>query len=144
VADADDQCPGTPPLVIVDEVGCPVAKRITEKIVLDRQVGFAVNKAAVTDESKSVLDDVVQSLRAYPDTRIRISGFCDSTGSEGYNQMLSEQRAKAVKDYFVSQGIDGDRMDVRGFGENPDYFVADNGTAAGRARNRRVEIESVE
>ncbi|MFH1687276.1 MAG: OmpA family protein [bacterium] len=143
VADAADQCPGTPALVVVDEVGCPVAKRITKKITLDRSVGFKISKSGLSDDAKAALDGVVQSLRAYVDTKVKISGFCDSTGPAGYNQTLSEERAKVVKDYLVAQGIAADRMTATGYGENPDYFVADNETAAGRARNRRVEIESI-
>ena len=143
VADAADQCAGTPALVIVDEIGCPVAKRITKKITLDRSVGFRVDKVELSPDAQTALDGVVQSLRAYVDTKVTISGFCDSTGPEGYNQMLSEQRANAVKDYLVSQGIAADRMTITGYGETPEYFVADNETGAGRARNRRVEIESI-
>ncbi|MBD3333397.1 OmpA family protein [candidate division GN15 bacterium] len=144
VADSVDQCLGTPVGVIVDSVGCPVAERITETITLSDNVKYASGSAELTPAAEEVLDEVVQSLRAYPETRIEIRGFTDATGPTDFNMQLSQERADAVLQYLVSQGIDVDRMTARGFGENPEYFVADNATPEGRQKNRRVEIVSVE
>jgi OOP family OmpA-OmpF porin len=69
---------------------------------------------------------------------VRVEGHTDSQGSESYNQALSERRANTVLNYLVSNGIDGDRLSASGFGENSP--VADNATAEGRARNRRVDL----
>jgi len=73
-----------------------------------------------------------------PDLRVRIEGHTDSVGPEAYNMKLSLQRAEAVMKYLVSQGVDADRMEVLGKGE--DYPVASNDTDEGRAHNRRIEF----
>ena len=74
----------------------------------------------------------------YPDRRVRIEGFTDSTGSDSYNQQLSESRAFAVRNALEQAGIDSSRIEVRGYGEtNP---VATNDTSEGRQLNRRVEV----
>jgi len=144
VPDSVDQCPGTPAGVIVDSTGCPIAQRITDKITLSDNVRYESGSAELSPAAQEILDDVVQSLRAYPETRIEIRGFTDATGPADFNMELSQRRADAVLQYLVSQGIDVDRMTARGFGENPDYFVADNATPEGRQKNRRVEIISVD
>lgn len=145
VADELDECPNTPPLVNVGETGCPIATPIEETIVLSGDVGFAVNADTLTAAARASLDDdVVQPMRAYPDTEIRVVGFTDDTGPEGYNMQLSIQRAQSVRDYLVAQGIDSTRIEVTGHGEDPDYFECPNDTPKGRACNRRVEIETIQ
>jgi outer membrane protein OmpA-like peptidoglycan-associated protein/opacity protein-like surface antigen len=145
VADELDECPDTPPLVNVDETGCPVATRIEEVVVLSGDVGFAVNSDTLTDAAKAALDeDVIQPMRAYEDTRVRVAGFTDSTGPAPYNQTLSEQRAQSVRDYLVDNGIASERIETVGYGEDPEYFKCPNDSYRGRACNRRVEIESIE
>jgi len=74
----------------------------------------------------------------YPSLRLAIEGHTDSTGSADFNQVLSEKRADAVHDYLVSQGLDADTLSAQGLGMNDP--VADNTTAEGRQKNRRVEI----
>lgn len=76
--------------------------------------------------------------------KINISGFTDSQDSDEHNQTFSDNRAKGVMDYLVLNGIDKSRMTVKGYGENPDYFVGDNETEEGRRANRRVEIETID
>lgn len=145
VADELDECLNTPPLVNVDESGCPTATPIEEVIVLSGDVGFAVNSDTLSDAAKASLEeDVLQPMRAYPDTRVRVSGFTDDTGPEGYNRQLSVLRAESVRDYLVGHGISSDRIQVVGHGEDPDYFKCPNDTPQGRACNRRVEIESIQ
>jgi len=77
-------------------------------------------------------------LLAYPSLHVQIEGHTDSVGSDEYNQTLSENRANAVKDYFVQQGISADSIEARGFGKTQP--IATNDTAEGRQQNRRVEL----
>ena len=74
----------------------------------------------------------------YPTLNLGVEGYIDSTGSEAFNQTLSEKRAESVRDYLVQQGLNANSITAKGFGESSP--VADNSTAAGRQKNRRVEI----
>lgn len=94
----------------------------------------AVLKPGAYDE----IDRVAGVLNNYPQTRIRVEGHTDSTGSETYNQQLSERRAMAVKNALVGRGVDPARIDVVGYGESKP--IATNATEAGRQLNRRVNI----
>lgn len=140
----NDQCPDTPENIPVDAVGCPVARRITAKITLSGSVSYAPGKYDLTDSAKTVLDDVAARMQAWPNVNITVSGFADPSGAADFNLSLSENRARAVTDYLVSKGIEGGRMTARGFGEDPQYFIAPNDKPEGMAKNRRVEIEAVE
>lgn len=141
VYDYLDKCPGTPSGVKVDGDGCPLVKKITEKITLN--IKYATNSFEPDVTSRQQLDSIAERIIAYPETKIEIRGYTDSRGTEPKNQTLSENRAGGVKTYLQSKGVSADRMTATGFGEDPKYFVADNATEAGRAKNRRVEIESV-
>lgn len=102
-------------------------------------VTFAVDQADIQPRFYPVLDDVSRTLNAYPQTLVDVIGHADSTGSESYNQALSERRAGSVANYLVSRGgVLPDRLYVAGRGESQP--VASNETAEGRAENRRVEI----
>lgn len=142
VADYLDKCPNTPPHIEVDETGCPKIIKKGEKIILDVQ--FATNSADPDEASREILNGVAQTMKDFPEIKIAVRGFTDDVGSEAYNRQLSDRRAKAVMAYLEKQGVAGKRMSAKGFGEDPKHFVADNATEAGRAKNRRVEIESVE
>jgi outer membrane protein OmpA-like peptidoglycan-associated protein len=84
------------------------------------------------------IDRVAQILNKYPDTTIKVVGYTDTTGSETYNQQLSEQRANAVKNALVVKNVNAARITALGMGEsNP---IADNSTPEGRMKNRRVAI----
>ena len=85
-----------------------------------------------------VLDEAVTTLKRYPGLKIEVAGHTDSTHSDAYNQGLSARRAQAVLDYFVERGIPPDSLTAKGYGES--MPVADNGSAEGRAQNRRVEL----
>ena len=137
VCDGVDQCPGTPAGLEVDTQGCPVAYKIEKELVLVG-VTFAVNSANLTGTSKEELDKVVESLKALPHVKLEIAGHSDVSGKREYNMELSQKRADAVKDYFVGQGIDPNRLTSRGYG--PDKPKYDNKTAEGRNKNRRVEL----
>lgn len=99
---------------------------------------FDLNKATLQRPAQQSIDKLASFLREHEDRRVRVEGYTDTTGTEEYNQQLSEERARAVKQALVDQGIAADRIETKGFGEA--YPVASNEDAAGRARNRRVEI----
>ena len=133
VPDNLDQCPNTPLGATVDARGCWAFTSV---------VLFELNSAEVRSEAYPMLNDAVMIMKKNPDLKVRIDGYTDSTGTEAYNLDLSERRAKAVKDFFVSRGIDPERLTTKGFGiANP---VASNKTKAGRAKNRRVELTPVQ
>lgn len=107
-------------------------------IVNMSDVLFELNKASLRPGAREKLAKIAGILVAYPDLKLNLEGFTDSTGSEEYNQKLSEQRAMAVREYLVKQGIPQSNIVAQGYGEsNP---VASNANPAGRQQNRRVEI----
>ena len=100
--------------------------------------------ATINQTFRNTLDSVAASMRQYPNSLVDVYGYTDSTGSDAFNQRLSEQRAQAVASYLTSQGVASSRMRWQGFGENPQYFKGDNATDYGRALNRRVEFHILE
>lgn len=109
------------------------------KVTFDSGILFATNSSTLSEASRSALRSFATSLKANPDTYIKIVGYTDNTGNVDYNQTLSEKRAKSVYDYLmVDQGISSDRMSYEGKGIHQP--VATNNTPEGRALNRRVEI----
>jgi len=100
---------------------------------------FETGKAVIKQKSFTALNDIAKLLKEYPDYEITIDGYTDNVGTPAKNMALSKERAEAVEDYFVSEGINADRIVARGHGqESP---VVSNKTAAGRARNRRVVMD---
>jgi OOP family OmpA-OmpF porin len=99
---------------------------------------FDFDKATLKPDGKRLLDEAVRTLKDKPDMNVSVEGHTDSVGSDAYNQKLSERRAKAARDYLVSQGVSASRITVVGWGESKP--VASNDTAEGRAENRRVEV----
>ena len=99
---------------------------------------FDVGSANLNAGSFNEISRVSRVLNQYPDTSIQVAGHTDSTGSEQFNQTLSEQRASNVKNALVGQGVDPNRISTIGFGESAP--VADNSTESGRQMNRRVVI----
>lgn len=104
-------------------------------------VTFATDSASLDAGFFEVLDSVALVLEEYDQTLIEVAGHTDSTGPESYNQDLSERRADAVSRYLASQGVNAERMLVRGYGEL--YPIASNDSASGREQNRRVELTLV-
>ncbi|KQN07253.1 MULTISPECIES: OmpA family protein [unclassified Sphingomonas] len=104
-------------------------------------ITFATDSAAVSSQFRPTLDRVADVLREYNQTYIDVYGHTDSTGSDAYNQTLSERRAAAVADALAGRGVQAARIGTRGFGESQP--VASNETEEGRAENRRVEIKIV-
>ncbi|UCG52039.1 MAG: OmpA family protein [Candidatus Latescibacterota bacterium] len=142
VPDGIDRCPNTPEGVEVDEYGCTemetdildTGKYVTSNIL------FEIDKSDIKPESYPVLDDIGQVLVQWPELKIEIGGHTDNTGSDAYNQELSERRAKAVLDYLVEKfpDIEKGQFTTKGYGEgNP---IATNDDREGRAKNRRVEF----
>ena len=99
---------------------------------------FDFNKYTLKPTAREKLAKVSGILLAHPDLKVQVEGHTDSIGSEEYNQKLSEERAGSVKDYLVSQNVHDNNVTAEGFGKNDP--IADNSTAAGRAKNRRVEL----
>jgi OOP family OmpA-OmpF porin len=119
----------------------PPPKPVTEKVTFAADVFFDFDKAVLKPEGKAKLDDLVGKLKTTALEVIIAIGHTDSIGSKEYNQKLSVRRAEAVKAYLVSKGIEPNRIYTEGKGLTQP--IADNRTAAGRAKNRRVEIEVV-
>lgn len=99
---------------------------------------FAVGQASLRPEARANLGRVVDFVSAAGSARVLIEGHTDNRGSANLNQALSQQRAEAVREALIEEGVDPARLSAEGRGK--DQPVADNGTAEGRARNRRVEI----
>lgn len=131
VIDGNDDCPGTDPGQQVDERGCP-------KIVILADVLFDFDKDVLKPAGMQLLDKAVSILQRQEGLLLHLSGHTDSMGSMEYNVGLSQRRARAARDYFLSKGIDAARITTswHSFSEP----VADNATTEGRAKNRRVEI----
>lgn len=99
---------------------------------------FASGQSALRAEARDNLQKVIDLINANPGAPVLIEGHTDSQGSANLNQVLSQRRAEAVRDALIQKGVDGSRLRAMGLGK--DRPVADNGTAEGRARNRRVEV----
>jgi len=112
-----------------------VSKRFAASL---QGIKFNSSQSTFKNESYARMDEAVAVLNEYGDIRILIQGHTDSQGQADANQILSQKRADAVKDYLVSKGINMSRISTNGLGE--EYPIADNNTSAGRAQNRRVEF----
>lgn len=109
------------------------------KLNMPGAISFPSGQSSLMPSFYSVLESVSLVLKEYSDTAIKVSGHTDSTGGAQLNQRLSEQRAESVVSYLGSQGVARARMQVYGYG--PRYPIADNDSEAGKAANRRVEID---
>lgn len=108
------------------------------KVNVPSTVSFDTDSYTLKPQLRPVLDTVAQSLNENPQLRAKVVGHTDSTGQAAYNQTLSENRARSVVNYLARQGVASTRLSAEGRGQNDP--IADNGSAAGRAENRRVEI----
>ncbi len=138
VNDEEDKCPDLPGDAA--NAGCPVIKQEAVKKIeyAARNIFFATGKSVLLAKSRKPLDDVAAILNETKDLKLDVDGYTDNSGKAGKNQVLSQSRADAVKKYLVSKGVDESRLMATGHG--PDSPMADNKTAAGRAKNRRVEL----
>jgi len=133
-APAPPPCQTPAPGDTINLEGCKTG----DTIVL-RGVNFDFNKATLTLNAKTILDQVVTALTSRPDIKVEVDGHTDGKGSESYNLKLSDRRAKSVKQYLVEKGIDAGRLTAKGFGKTRP--IADNSTDEGRELNRRVELK---
>ena len=117
--------------------------RVGDNITLNMpsSITFATNSADLNAQFYNALDGVSMVLKEYNKTVIEVAGHTDSTGSDQYNQQLSQRRASAVASYLGSHGVNGQRLLTVGAGET--HPVASNDSEAGRAQNRRVEMTIV-
>ena len=142
VVDRLDKCPAEPETKnqFQDDDGYPdeLPKAVAQFTGAIAGIAFEPNRATITKASNPVLDKAVAVLKEHATVRIEIAGHTDNAGTPEANRTLSQQRADAVRQYFIDKGIDGARLTAVGFG--PDKPIADNATPAGRAKNRRVEF----
>lgn len=137
VADYLDKCAYTLAGTKTDDKGCPLNKR-EDLNKLKQGIEFQTNSTKFTKNSFGTLNDIVALLKAAPNANLEVQGHTDNVGSAKKNMDLSQQRAQAVVDYLVQNGIDAARLRAVGYGgEKP---VASNGTKKGRKQNRRVEL----
>jgi len=106
-----------------------------------KPIYFDYDKAEIRDEFKSFLKEMAQIVLSHSDLRIKVTGHTDGDGSDAYNMDLSKRRAKAIVDFFVSQGLTADRIVIDFKGKREP--VAPNNTSEGKQRNRRVDFEFV-
>jgi len=132
ILDSDDRCPTV--AGIREQQGCPAIPAFTASAVT-----FASGRSALTAAGRRELDKVVTYLNENSQVKVMLTGHTDNSGSDQANQKLSEARAEAAKQYLVSKGIDASRITASGQGESQP--AEDNGTAAGKAANRRVEVK---
>lgn len=144
IGDAQDACPKEPgePSPEPAKNGCPqFIRRITgsSEIQILKQVQFATGKATILPNSYPILDEVVRLLKVNPEIKhLAIEGHTDNRGSNDLNEKLSNDRANSVMQYLIDKGIDAGKLSAAGFG--PRKPIADNNTADGRQKNRRVEF----
>jgi len=118
------------------------AKIVEERIEITEKVQFAYNKAEILSASDDLLNDVATVMKQHPEVKkIRIEGHASSEGDDKYNKDLSDRRANAVMDFLVKAGVDPERMEAVGYGE--ERPIADNDTEEGREKNRRVEFNII-
>ena len=142
IRDEDDECPDIPEEPGGDKDGCPektFVKVENDKIYVFGKVRFRTGSAEIDKRDEPLLDQLGSALQTNPQVKkVRIEGHTDNVGDPKSNQSLSDARARSVKSALEKRGVDGGRMQPAGYGESRP--VAPNKTAAGRAKNRRVEF----
>lgn len=113
-------------------------QEVLDQALADRIIEFESGSARLTPDGRAILDEMVVAIKRVGDQQVQVIGHTDDVGGRDANVALSLQRAIAVKAYMERAGVAADNLGVQGFG--PDRPVADNATAGGRARNRRIEF----
>lgn len=133
VADVADHCANTPAGVLVNAFGCP-----SREVLVLEGVHFKSGSATLTPSSLAKLDKAASALIRSPHVKVEVAGFTDNVGDSKRNLDLSTERSLAVVQYLTSKGVAATQLTARGYGEeNP---IASNATAAGRQKNRRIEL----
>jgi len=130
-----------PPAPLPAPTPAPARVPVSEKVTFASDALFDFDKSVLRPEGQAKLGELATRQQGLALEAIIATGHTDTVGSDDYNYRLSMRRAEAVKAYFVSRGTEANRVYVEGKGEKQP--VADNATADGRARNRRVQIEVV-
>ena len=139
VNDEEDKCPDTPGAK--ENQGCPMIKKeVREKInYIARNILFTSASDRLTDSSYLALNTLAALMKDHPEWHLTIEGHTDNSGNPRANQLLSQNRASAVRDYLVKKGIPESHLTAAGLGQ--EQPIGDNNSAAGRAANRRVELK---
>jgi len=138
VPDSRDRCPDTPRNLAVDADGCPIldSSMVSQRLL----VNFDFDQAVIKPEFFGEIETFAQFMRTYSNTNVVIEGHTDSTGTDAYNQGLSERRARAIVDRLINtHGIPAARLTAVGYGESRPLVA--NDTPANRANNRRIMAE---
>ncbi len=147
IPNAQDGCPDTPCLAIVDKGGCSPDPEVlaetdaadeTGKIWILENILFDFNKQHIKPQYHHIIDTIIEAIQKKPTLHIAIHGHTDNLGSEEYNLELSENRARAVMEYMIEKGLPKEKLSIKGFGFSKPKMS--NSTAKGREANRRVEI----
>ncbi|MEQ1745730.1 MAG: DUF6089 family protein [Saprospiraceae bacterium] len=139
--DTEDRCPKSAGTLA--NKGCPELKKETKKLLNTegKKIQFETGKDILLPESLPVVQRVAEILQDFPNYRVTISGHTDSKGSAKINMALSDRRANRCMQKLIELGVEAERLTAKGFGKTKP--IASNGTAKGRAQNRRVEFELV-
>jgi outer membrane protein OmpA-like peptidoglycan-associated protein len=140
IADKNDKCPDV--VGIPANNGCPELPKeiITQITKIASKIFFESGSDKLKPSSRTQLDDLADILNKYAEADLIVEGHTDNTGDAEKNVLLSEKRCESVKTYLISKGIDGKRLTTTGYGQTRP--LDDNTTAAGRAKNRRVELKT--
>jgi len=138
VPDDRDRCPDTPKTDAADANGCTILFHKGTRSVILRGVTFMPGRATLTPEAREILRDVASQLVENPQYKVQVSGHTDIRGTRARNLRLSQARARTVETFLEANGVPPTQVTAKGFG--PDVPIASNKTAAGRAKNRRVEL----
>lgn len=145
ILDKDDKCVDVPETRngYEDTDGCPdeLPKAVAKFTGVIRGIYFDFGKDSIRKQSTKTLNEAAKIFVEYPSLKVEISGHTDDVGKIDYNKDLSRRRAESVKAYLVSKGVAAERITTRGAG--PDEPIAENKTAKGRAKNRRIEFKIV-
>jgi outer membrane protein OmpA-like peptidoglycan-associated protein len=117
----------------------PKVSVTAKEITIKEQIQFALDSAVILPESFGILTEIADTVIRHPEIkRLEVQGHTDNSGTAEHNQLLSEQRAEAVRAWLVQHGVDSDRLVARGYGQEKP--LVPNVTVANRAQNRRVQF----
>jgi outer membrane protein OmpA-like peptidoglycan-associated protein len=126
-------------LVIVPQlVERDICQELLDQLLADAKINFASGEATIQEDSFQLIQSIADTANRCPAAEFEIAGYTDSNGTLSYNMALSQRRADSVMEAVVALGLDSSRFTAKGYG--PDTAGADNQTASGRAKNRRIEF----